>query len=144
MTTTFDDLLEANRQYAQTFRLGALEAVAARGLAIVTCFDSRIEPLSMLGLQPGDAKILRVAGGRVDDSVIESLHLATNRLGVDRIAIVQHTECAAPSVGPDTLALDVARARAELGVDPERVAGFIYDVRSGRLTPAAERSSDAT
>jgi carbonic anhydrase len=130
----FEDLLRANDSYAETFTLGTLEAVAARGLAIVTCFDSRIEPLAMLGLAPGDAKILRVAGGRVDDSVIESLHLATTRLGVDRIAIVQHTECAAPSVGPNALAIDVARVRAELDVPRHRVAGFVYDVRTGRLT----------
>ncbi len=144
MTTTFDDLLEANALYAQTFALGALEAVAARGLAIVTCFDSRIEPLAMLGLEPGDAKILRVAGGRVDDSVIESLHLATSRLGVDRIAIVQHTECAAPSTGADTLDEDVARVRSELAVPAERVAGFVYDVRSGRLTVPPPRASGPT
>lgn len=141
MLSTFEDLLDANAQYARSFTLGALEAVAARGLAIVTCFDSRIEPLAMLGLAPGDAKILRVAGGRVDDSVIESLHLATTRLGVDRIAIVQHTECAAPSVGPDTLDIDVARVRAELDVPAERVAGFVYDVRSGRLTVPPPRAS---
>lgn len=132
-TPIFDDLLRANARYAEAFTLGNLQAVAARGLAIVTCFDSRIEPLAMLGLAPGDAKILRVAGGRVDDSVIESLHLATTRLGVDRIAIVQHTECAAPSVGPNSLAIDVARVRAELDVPRHRIAGFVYDVRTGRL-----------
>ena len=133
-SSNFDDLLRANATYAETFSLGTLQAVAARGLAIVTCFDSRIEPLAMLGLAPGDAKILRVAGGRVDDSVIESLHLAITRLGVDRIALVQHTECAAPSVGPNSLAIDVARVRAELDVSRHRVSGFVYDVRTGRLT----------
>lgn len=134
MAATFDDLLEANARYAEAFTLGDLEAVAARGLAIVTCFDSRIEPLRMLGLAPGDAKILRVAGGRVSESVVESLRLATARLGVDRIAIVQHTDCAAPETGPDQLDSDVARVRRHVDVDPGRVAGFVYDVRTGRLT----------
>ncbi len=79
---------------------------------------------------------MRVAGGRVDDSVIESLHLATSRLGVDRIAIVQHTECAAPSTGPQTLADDVERVRSRVDVTADHVAGFVYDVRTGQLRPA--------
>jgi carbonic anhydrase len=143
-TDTFRDLLEANAPYARMFRLGHLEAKAARGLAIVTCFDSRIEPLAMLGLAPGDAKILRVAGGRVSDSVIESLQLATDRLGVDRIAIVQHTDCAAPSTGPETIDADLRRVRAEVDVPADRVGGFVYDVRTGRLTPRAEGTSGAS
>ncbi|HYN37353.1 MAG TPA: carbonic anhydrase, partial [Actinomycetota bacterium] len=63
--TEFDDLIEANRSYSAAFQLGGLAARAARGLAIVTCIDSRIEPLDMLGLKPGDAKVLRNAGARV-------------------------------------------------------------------------------
>lgn len=131
----FADLLAANEQYAASFSLGHLEPRAARGLAIVTCFDSRIEPLQMLGLRPGDAKILRTAGGRVSDDVLESLALATTRLGVSRIAVVHHTECAAPGINPEALVADVARVRA----DPRffsteiPVAGMRYDVRTGRL-----------
>ncbi len=130
----FEDLLAANEDYVRGFTLGDLEATAKRSLAIVTCFDSRIEPLEMLGLAPGDAKILRVAGGRVTESVIESLRLATERLGVDRIALVQHTDCAAPSTGLDTLAADVLRVRRHVDVDADRVEGFVYDVHSGRVT----------
>lgn len=132
--TVFDDLLLANADYVDGFTLGDLKPLATRGLAIVTCFDSRIEPLRMLGLAPGDAKILRVAGGRISSDVIDSLHLATSKLGVDRIAIVQHTDCAAPSTGPATLARDVALVVSELRLHPDRVAGFVYDVRTGRLT----------
>ncbi|MCW2927092.1 MAG: carbonic anhydrase family protein [Thermoleophilia bacterium] len=134
----FADLLAANDAYVDTFALGHLEARALRGLAIVTCFDSRIEPLQMLGLAAGDAKILRTAGGRVGEGVLDSLRLAIDRLGVDRIAIVQHTECAAPTAGVDTLAHDVSVARATLGLPHDRIDGFIYDVRTGRISSPAE------
>ena len=89
-----DDLLEANRSYVSTFGLAGIPARAGKGFALVTCMDSRIEPLTMLGLAPGDAKILRNAGGRVTPDVLRSLVLATNLLGVHRIAVMQHTDCA--------------------------------------------------
>lgn len=60
----FDELLAANKRYSETFSLAELAAPAARGLALLTCMDSRIEVLTMLGLAPGDAKIMRNAGGR--------------------------------------------------------------------------------
>jgi carbonic anhydrase len=90
----FDDLLLANRLYAGGFSLDGIKGRAAKGFALVTCMDSRIEPLAMLGLRPGDAKILRNAGGRVTDDVLRSLILATAFLGVTEIAVMQHTDCA--------------------------------------------------
>jgi carbonic anhydrase len=90
----FDDLLESNRAYVDQFGLAGIPPRAAKQFALVTCMDSRIEPLTMLGLVPGDAKILRNAGGRVTSDVIRSLILATNFLGVARIAVMQHTQCA--------------------------------------------------
>src|SRR6478609_5193461 len=89
----FADILEANRAYAAEFRLAGLRPEAARGLAVVTCIDSRIEPLDLLGLVPGDAKILRNAGARVTDDALRSLVLAVHLLGVDRIAVIAHTRC---------------------------------------------------
>ncbi len=89
----FDDVLSANQAYSSGFRLAGLAPTAARGLAVVTCIDSRIEPLQMLGLAPGDAKILRNAGARVTDDVLRSLVLAVNLLGVNRVGVVQHTGC---------------------------------------------------
>jgi carbonic anhydrase len=89
-----DELLEANRAYAAGFGLAGVPPRAARGLALVTCMDSRIEPLAMLGLAPGDAKILRNAGGRVTPDVLRSLILATHLLGVHGIVVMQHTDCA--------------------------------------------------
>ena len=90
----FDELLDANTAYADRFALEGIAPVAARGFALVTCMDSRIEPLTMLGLHPGDAKILRNAGARVTPDVIRSLVLATRFLDVREIAVMQHTNCA--------------------------------------------------
>jgi len=90
----FDAFLNANAKYAEGFALQGIAAVAARGFALVTCMDSRIEPLTMLGLYPGDAKILRNGGARVTPDVLRSLILATHFLGVTRIAVMQHTDCA--------------------------------------------------
>ena len=92
-TRGFEDLLAANEGYAAQFSSGDLAGRAARGLAVVTCMDSRIEPLQMLGLSKGDAKILRNAGGRVTEDVLRTLVLATHLLGVERVMVVEHTDC---------------------------------------------------
>src|ERR1700733_13992767 len=89
----FADVLKANQVYAAAFRDPGLEATAVKGLAVLTCMDSRIDPLAMLGLSPGDAKILRTAGARVTDDVLRSLVLAHYLLGVDRVIVVAHTDC---------------------------------------------------
>jgi len=90
----FEDLLSANRRYQASFSLGGVAAQAKKGFGLVTCMDTRIEPLSTLGLDPGDAKIIRNAGGRVTTDVLRSLSLAVTFLGVTRIAVMQHTNCA--------------------------------------------------
>ena len=157
---TFDDVLAANEAYACGFRLQGLEASAAKGLAGLTCMDSRIEPLAMLGLEPGDAKILRNAGARVTDDVLRTLVLASYLLDVDRAMIVAHTKCrmatgeeddvhdaVADAGGPDTRSLaflvssdqvetlreDVQRVRSWPYLTNLRVGGFLYDVDTGRL-----------
>lgn len=159
--TNFDDVLAANADYTRDFRLGGLEPIAARGLAVLTCMDSRIEPLTMLGLQPGDAKILRNAGARVTDDVLRTLVLAHYLLGVDRVMVVAHTRCrmagsteedvhAAVDAagGPDTrsmsflvaadqedaLRTDVQRIRSSPYFTGLSVGGFRYDVDTGRLS----------
>ncbi len=88
----FDDVLNANAAYAESFTDGGRPGKAARGLAVVTCMDSRISPLAMLGLQDGDAKILRNAGARVTEDVLRTLVLATHLLGVTRVMVVAHTD----------------------------------------------------
>lgn len=163
MPTMFDDLIEANRAYASSFGLAGLEARARRRLAVLTCIDSRIEPLAMLDLVPGDAKILRNAGARVTDDVMRSLVLAVNLLGVDRICVVQHTDCALSATSNDVLRATVSRCTGAdasawdflpideddrvLRADLDRiracpllprglsVAGFVYDVETGRVGP---------
>ena len=158
---TFADVLRANAAYAESFSLAGIEARAARGLAIVTCIDSRIEPLAMLGLRPGDAKIIRNAGGRVTDDVLADLVLASHVLGVERVMVVAHTDCRMAvanedvlheavrvaggsdtrrftfRVAPDqeaALRADVDLVRATPGLAAVRVGGFLYDVATGRLS----------
>ena len=94
MPSTFDDLLEANRAYAAENPILGFDGVAHAGVAIVTCMDSRIDPLRMIGLKPGDAKIFRNPGGRVTDQALEALVLATHLLGVNRVLVIPHTRCA--------------------------------------------------
>src|SRR5918995_4148432 len=118
---TFADVLAANEAYAQDFRLAGLEPRAARGLAVLTCMDSRIEPLKMLGLRPGDAKILRNAGARVTDDVLRTLVLASYLLGVDRAMIVAHTKCRMAAGDED----DVHAAVAEAGGPDTRSLSFL-------------------
>jgi carbonic anhydrase len=104
----FDDLLDANRRYASGFKLAGIPARAAKGFGLVTCMDSRIEPLAMLGLGPGDAKILRNAGGRVTSDVLRSLVLAARFLEVRRIAVMQHTRCALADRSDDDIRAELS------------------------------------
>jgi carbonic anhydrase len=153
----FDDLLAANRRYASRFHDPGVAGRAARGLAVLTCIDSRIDPLAMLGLVPGDAKIIRNAGARVTDDSLRSLILAVNLLDVTRICVVQHTDCAMVGpeeelrarIGADDIELlamtdQVATLRADIEAIREckyipsatEVAGFMFDVHTGELLPA--------
>lgn len=131
----FEDVLAANAEYARDFALRGLSGRAGKGLAVLTCMDSRIEPLTMLGLVPGDAKILRNAGARVDDGVIEALALAGERLDVVRAMVVAHTDCAAVQTGrEEILRGDVEKLRSAPELAGIESAGFIYDVETGRLS----------
>ena len=162
MTDAFDDLLAANRTYAETFDLGGFDGVAHAGIAIVTCMDSRIDPLRMLGLQPGDAKIFRNPGGRVTPQALEALVLGVHLLNVHRILVIPHTRCAmasstleelrervGESAGQDAswqtfgvvadqkaaLEDDVRRVRSHpLIPGTVAVGGFVYDVDTGLLS----------
>lgn len=158
---SFDDLLAANREFADHFDLSGFDGVAHAGVAIVTCMDSRIDPLGMLGLKPGDAKIFRNPGGRVTPQALEALVLGAHLLNVERILVVPHTRCAvasnteaelrervAASAGQDAswqpfsvvadqaaaLAEDVQKVRSHpLIPDTVLVGGFVYDVDTGLL-----------
>ena len=91
--SAFADILESNLGYTSSFESKALTGTAKKGLAIVTCIDSRINPLAVVGMQAGDAKIIRNAGSRVTEDVLRTLLLATYLLGVERILVMPHTDC---------------------------------------------------
>jgi Carbonic anhydrase len=161
MTDAFDDLIKANRTYASTFALKGFDGVAHAGVALVTCMDSRIDPLGLLGLKAGDAKIFRNPGGRVTQAALEALVLGVHLLNVDRILVMPHTRCAMSShseaemramvsehSGQDAswqsfsvvsdqlaaLADDVHIVRSHpLIPDTVAVGGFIYDVDTGLI-----------
>jgi len=160
----FEDLLEANRQYQAGFRDSGISGTAAKHLGVLTCIDTRIDPLALLGLKTGDAKIIRNAGARVTADALRSLVLAVNLLGVTRVCVVQHTNCAMMGTTDDelrsrieansgadasgweflsstdqhaTLSDDIELIKAcPLLPDDLVVGGFIFDVRTGELTPA--------
>ena len=89
----FDDLFAANAEFIKGFKSQDLTGEARKGLAIVTCMDSRIDPLRIVGMSSGDAKILRNAGARVTEDVLRTLILATTLLNVSRILVMPHTDC---------------------------------------------------
>lgn len=159
----FADVLAANATFVDSFAHLGLSATAAQGLAVITCMDSRIDPLRVLGMGPGDVKILRNAGARVTDDVLRTLVLAAYLLGVRRVLVMPHTKCRMASgteddihsyiaehFGVDTrsiefrtvkdqgraLETDIRRIRSFPLLPPDLVVGgAIYDVDTGRLMP---------
>ena len=141
MTDPFEDLLSANRRFAETFALSGFDGIAHRGVALVTCMDSRIDPLGMLGLSPGDAKIFRNPGGRVTAAGLEALVLGVHLLNVKRILIVPHTRCAMASSTVEELRKRVGESAGQdaswqtFGVVEDQEAALEEDVRSVRSHP---------
>ena len=154
---------EANGRYPAWVPDSGVAGGAAKGLAVLTCIDSRIDPLAMLGLRAGDAKIIRNAGARVTEDALRSLVLGANLLGVTRVGVVQHTECAMVGTTDDELRARIGTQRgadasgwdflastdqlATLNADIEliracpllpadlEVRGFVFDVHTGALVP---------
>ena len=148
----FADLLEANARYAADFSLSGFDGVARAGVAVVTCMDSRIDPLGMIGLVPGDAKILRNPGGRVTNQVLVALVLGVNLLGVDRVLVIQHTRCAMASRSEAELQEEIGSRSGQdatwmsLGVitDQEQsIRAEVAKVRAHPLIPQSVRSERA-
>jgi carbonic anhydrase len=159
----FADVLNSNIEYSKEFKYSELTGSAQKGLAIVTCMDSRINPLAIVGMRSGDAKILRNAGARVTEDVLRTLVLATYLLGVDRILVMPHTDCRMAQgseseihalidgqYGIDTRSLEFKTTNDQLGAletdvtrvrsypllrDGVQVGGAIYDVKTGTLKP---------
>lgn len=157
----FDQILAANEEFAKAFKSSELTGRAAEGLAIVTCMDSRIDPLRVVGMKSGDAKILRNAGARVTEDVLRTLVLATHLLNVSKVLVMPHTDCRMASgteeevheairksSGVDTRSIEIRTVKdqkAALEIDVLRIKSFpflpkeievmgaIYDVKSGKL-----------
>lgn len=164
MAPGFDDLLAGNRHYQSTFSSGGFDGLARAGVAILTCMDSRIEPLEMVQLKIGDAKIIRTPGARLTDDALIGCILGVHLLQVRRILVVPHTRCAMAAgddadvaakvrqaTGADVsqlrigasadqrgrLADDVAALRGHPLIQGRaEVGGFVYDVDTGELTQA--------
>jgi carbonic anhydrase len=158
----FDDLFAANAEFVKEFKSQDLTGYAKKGLAIITCMDSRIDPLRIVGMKAGDAKILRNAGARVTEDVLRTLILATNLLGVNRVLVMPHTDCKMASgdeseihaaifekSGIDTRSMEIRTVTDQISalksdlvrieqfpLLPKGIAivGAIYDVKSGKLT----------
>jgi carbonic anhydrase len=159
MSTT-DELLQNNEAYADGFDKGALPLPPAKRIAVVACMDARLNPYGALGLEEGDAHVIRNAGGVVTDDEIRSLAISQRLLGTEEIMLIHHTDCgmltftddafkrsiqeetgikpewAAESFGD--LDEDVRQSIARIKASPfipkkDSVRGFVYEVETGRL-----------
>jgi carbonic anhydrase len=161
----FDDLLAANAAYADNFDQAGFDGIARAGVALVTCMDSRIDPLRMLGLTHGDAKIYRNPGGRITPQALEALVLGVHLLNVERILVIPHTRCAMASSTLEEVRARVGESAGQdvswqtFGMVPDQLAaladdvhkvtshplipssvavgGFLYDVDTGLLSRKA-------
>jgi len=144
-TEIFTDVLEGNAAYAARFPGTGLSGRAAKGLALVTCMDSRIEPLQLLGMDQGDVKILRNAGARVTDDVLRTLVLAAYLLDVTRVLVMPHTHCKMASATEEEIHAQILEAygvdtnSVEFRTVPDQEAALAYDVRRIRSYPLLPR-----
>ncbi len=155
-----DELLQANETYARGFDRGDLPMPPARGIAVVTCMDARILPSKALGLQEGDAHVIRNAGGRARDA-LRSIIISQRLLGTREVAVIHHTDCGMltftnrdlrqkvkDDLGQDTgefdflpfqdldasVRQDIEFLQATQLLDPNTlIRGFVYDVKTGKL-----------
>lgn len=141
MHEDFSDLLASNERYAARFTDSGFDGIAKAGVLVVTCMDSRITPLEMVGLKLGDAKILRTPGGRVTPDTLIGCILGVHLLNVDRIMVVPHSRCAVGSGDDKFIADKVKQATGAdisgmvLGTTPDQEAGLRYDVELLRTHP---------
>jgi carbonic anhydrase len=159
MSTT-DDLLANNEQYAAQFDKGDLALPPARKVAVVACMDARLIPTKVLGLEEGDAHVIRNAGGVVTDDEIRSLAISQRLLGTEEIILIHHTDCGMLTFTDDEfkrsiqddvgikpewaaeafgdLDEDVRQSIARIKASPfipnkDAVRGFVYEVETGKL-----------
>jgi len=122
--SVFDEVLLANHEYARNFRFGDLASAPARRLAVVCCMDARISVEPILGLQPGDAHIVRNAGGIVTEDVIRSLLVSHYQLGTQEVLIINHTECGMMKVTDEELIRKLEAATGVSSASPSAFLGF--------------------
>jgi len=161
-----DDLVRNNDAYASSFKKGDLPLPPAKKLAVVACMDARLDVHKILGIQEGDAHVIRNAGGVVTDDAIRSLAISQRLLGTKEIVLIHHTDCGMLTFKDDELkkqieeetgirpafALeafgdleeDVKQSVARIKASPfipnkENVRGFVYDVRTGKLNEVDAR-----
>jgi carbonic anhydrase len=154
-----DEVVAANSRYAAAFANGALSAAPRRKLVVVTCMDARLDPARFLGLEEGDAHVIRNAGGLVNDETIRSLVISQHRLGTEEALVIGHSDCGMLTItnadlherlGPDSESIDfqtfpdvaesvrqsVEKIRSHpLLPDSFGASGFVYDVETGRIEP---------
>ena len=157
---TIDELVENAKTYANTFDRGELPLPPAKRVAIVACMDARLNPYGLLGLEEGDAHVIRNAGGVITDDEIRSLAISQRLLGTEEIMLIHHTDCGMLTFEDDgfrrqlqdetgvkpewpaetfsDLDEDVRQSIARIKASPfiprkDQIRGFVYDVHSGRL-----------
>jgi len=154
---------KANAAYASSFSKGNLPMPPGRHVAVLTCMDARLDPARFLGLEEGDAHVIRNAGGRASEDALRSLTISEQLLGTNEVVVIHHTDCGMLTFSNEDLR---NKLKQELNADAEHidflpfkdleqsvrddvatiknspfipknieVSGFIYDVRSGRLLP---------
>ena len=155
-----DELLKNNEEYAANFEKGDLPLPPAKKVAVLACMDARLNPYGALGLQEGDAHVIRNAGGVVTDDEIRSLAISQRLLGTEEIILIHHTDCGMLTftdddfrrqVQDDTgikpewaaeafsdLDEDVRQSVARIKASPfiprkDSVRGFVYEVETGKL-----------
>jgi len=160
LTALTDSLLDNNAAYVSPFDQGDLPLPPARKLAVLACMDARLDPAKLLGLQEGDAHVIRNAGGVVSDDALRSLAISQNLLGTEEIVLIHHTGCGMLTFTDDEFA---AKLEDETGERPEwrahafedldtnvrdsierirtspfvprtdAIRGFVYEIETGRL-----------
>src|SRR3954447_24114152 len=162
MTVT-DELLRNNEAYSASFDKGELPLPPAKRLAVVACMDARLDVAAILGLEPGDAHVIRNAGGGVTDDEIRSLAISQRLLGTEEIILIHHTDCGMLTFTDDAfrrsiqdetgvkpewaaesfsdLDEDVRQSKARIEASPfiphKNVRGFVYEVETGKLREVA-------
>lgn len=154
-----DEVTAANERYASGFAKGELPMPPGRRFAVVTCMDARLDPAGFLGLEEGDAHVIRNAGGLVNDETVRSLLISHHLLGTQEAVVIGHTDCGMltftnsdvhEKLGPESEDIDfqpfpdvAERVRQSVETirshpllpDSFEASGFVYDVRSGRIEP---------